>query len=118
MKALALLTAALSVAVSASVPKPPVLCVDTPELESVLCPGQDVHRIFTLREGCEEPKLAFHNCSDPPPEDKNNFAPEPLHCDATGADPSFCIEPGYDEHGPGPIDDGAPGAPTVDHPEP
>jgi hypothetical protein len=114
----ALILLVLSAAVSASVPKPPILCVDVPELDSSFCPGQDVRMIFTQREGCEEPKLAFHNCANPPAEDPNDFAPEPLHCDAPGADPSFCIEAGYDEHGPGPIDDGAPGAPTVDHPEP
>jgi hypothetical protein len=108
VKALALLAAALSVAVSASVPKPPILCVDVPELASSFCPGQDVRMIFTIREGCEEPKLAFHNCSDPPAEDPNDFAPSP----------PAPIEPGYDEHGPGPTDDGAPGSPTVDHPEP
>lgn len=45
------------------------------------------------------------NCADPPPEDPGLFAPEPLHCDAAGADPGNCIEPGYDEHHPtGPVD--------------
>jgi hypothetical protein len=44
-------------------------------------------------------------CEDPPEEDPANFLPTPN------------IEPGYDEHGPGP-GEGPPGAPTVDKPAP
>lgn len=31
------------------------------------------------------------------PEDPNNFRPEPLRCDAKGADAEFCIDPAYKE---------------------
>jgi hypothetical protein len=107
VKALALLVALLSVVVSASVPKPPVVCVDFPEVDSYFCPLSDTRFVFTIREECEEPKLWFQACGDPPPENPDNFAPTPP------------VDPGYDEHDPvGPTDDGAPGAPTVDKPAP
>lgn len=93
MKALALLVALLSVVVSASVPKPPVVCVDIPEGDSYFCPVSDTRRVFAIREACEEPKLWFHDCQDPPAENPDNFAPPPP------------VDPAFDEHSPtGPVD--------------
>lgn len=66
----------------------------------VILPDGTAEWTFTTVAECTEPPLVVE------PEDPANFAP------------IAPIEPGYDEHDPiGPTDDGAPGAPTVDHPD-
>lgn len=92
----------------------------------VLLPDGTAEYTFTSVSECTEPLPTV------PPEDPANFRPEPLKCDAPGADAEFCIDPAYmpacpahdspkydpsacSENGPG---EGPPGAPTVDKPAP
>ena len=80
---------------------------DLGESKTYPCKGKD-NRYFIVTGDTVE--LA---CGDGPVE---TFAPEPLHCDAVGADPNRCIEPGYDEFDPEGPQPGPPGAGTVDRP--
>jgi len=74
-------------------PMPPEFCADEPVLTSQFCPGSDTRRIFMEKVGCEKPKLVFHACTTPPPEDPGNFAPPTP------------VDPDYDEFSPtGPVD--------------
>lgn len=87
------------------VPKPPIICIDNPEVDSFLCPGQDVHRYFMQREGCNEPVFLFSACGVPPAEDPDNFLPPPP------------VDPDFDEFSPTGPGEGPPGAPPVDKPD-
>ena len=139
MRALILLL--VSVVVSASVPKPPILCGSDPRpaivVESAPAiyadpdnntdqPGRtlraDGTAVYVFADYGEVPTECELEQFTPAVED---FAPEPLRCDATGADPEFCIDPeacidtrenmdkGIFCPGPGP---GPEGAETVDKP--
>jgi hypothetical protein len=88
---------------------PAVFAQDDDQPGRVLLPNGTAEYTFKSMPECMDPLPAVA------PEDPANFAREPLFCDAAGADPEFCIEPGYDEHGPGP-QEGPPGAGTVDKP--
>ena len=101
------------VALLAATPKAPEMCLPDPVLESELCPGSDTHYYFMERVGCDPP-VPISVCEVPA--ETETFAPEPLHCDAVGADPNRCIEPGYDEFDPEGPQPGPPGAGTVDRP--
>jgi|SRR4051812_27830358 hypothetical protein len=78
---------------------------EDPVYDSFQCPGDDTRYYMTQQVDCGEPVVVWSACEDPPAEDPDDFAPIPP------------VDPDYDEHGPGPVDDGAPGAPTVDHPD-
>lgn len=123
MRVLALLVA-MSAAVSASVPMPPMACQQPePRIVTVIedAPAiyanpfnnedqsgrviSDGKALYAFVDFGEIPWECEMQSFEPIIEDPDDFAPIPP------------IEPGYDEHDPiGPIDDGAPGAPTVDKP--
>jgi hypothetical protein len=121
VKALALL--ALCAVVSASVPKPPLVCGGDPKIVTVVEdapaifeadvePGRviraDGKAEYTFMDFSDTPAECALESFPPVVEDPNDFAPSP----------PAPIEPGYDEHDPiGPTDDGKPGAGTVDKPE-
>ena len=99
--------------VLAALPMPPNLCLQDDVMDSFLCPGSDSHYYFVERHDCDPP-VPISVCEIPA--STETFEPEPLHCDAAGADPDRCIEPGYDEHDPEGPQPGPPGAGTVDKP--
>lgn len=98
----ALILALATTAAVAPTPKPPQVCLPDPVEEAAFCPNSDTNYVFTVRTGCDAPKLDFHNCDAIPADNPDDLWPAPN------------VEPGYDEHGPGPTDDGKPGAGAVD----
>jgi hypothetical protein len=90
VKALAIIL--LAAVVSAPRPKPPMICVDEPVLESYLCQDSDTAHVFTERDGCEGPKVVAQACTLIP-EDPETIAPAPP------------VDPDFDEDSPtGPVD--------------
>jgi hypothetical protein len=129
-RVLCLLLGLVSVVVAAPAPSPPTMvalsCADSPLLEPNFStvieaapalyadPANNVDQPGRVMRADGTAEYTFANlaeCFDPvpdvEPEDPENFRPAPP------------VDPDYDEDDPiGPIDDGAPGAPTVDKPAP
>lgn len=128
----ALLLALATTLTVAPTPKAPLLCGTGPRLVTVTedapaiyadeanntdQPGRvlvDGKAIYTFTDYGEVPVECEAENFPPVVMDPATLVPEPLKCDAPGADPEFCIDPSYDPNVP--PGEGPPGAVTVDKP--